>query len=67
VFIRTETKDELQKRQQVREAIIARQGAEINLNEAVEHDLVDAAIYELHAADLRLNHLLKECRTGINA
>lgn len=47
---------------QVREAIAAHQHAEANLNEAVAADLVDAAVFELRASELRLNYLLRIIR-----
>ena len=48
-------------------AIAARQNAENRLNEAVGGELVDAAIFELKAADLRLNHLMKVSRQDCRA
>jgi len=66
MFNRKERKGEPKIKQLIGEAIIVRQGAVSNLNQAVDHELVDAAIYELNAADLRLNYLLREYRVNLN-
>lgn len=36
--------------------------AESNLKEAVDPDLVEAAVHELRAAELRLGYLFRSCR-----
>jgi len=48
--------------QDIQEAISARAHAEENLKGALEPELVDAAVYELQAADMRLNYLFRLSR-----
>lgn len=48
--------------EEIQEAISARAHAEDNLKEALDPELVDAAVYELQAADMRLNYLFRLSR-----
>lgn len=48
--------------EEIQEAISARAHAESNLREALDQELVDAAVYELQAADMRLNYLFRLSR-----
>ncbi len=47
---------------QIEEALTVRQHAEDKLNQTSDPELVDAAVYDLKAADLRLNYLLRQSR-----
>lgn len=48
--------------EEIQEAITVRAHAEDNLKEALDPELVDAAVYELQAADMRLNYLFRLSR-----
>ena len=62
IFSFYKTKQQPRLVEEIQEAISARSHAEDNLKEALDPELVDAAVYELQAADMRLNYLFRLSR-----
>lgn len=52
----------IDQREEIAWAVRAVQHAEENLAGALDDELVDAAIYELNSARMRLNYLLRQAR-----